>query len=213
MRNLETGSQKTIDWAVVSRTAPGEAVCGDAHLIEPLADGVLVAVVDGLGHGNAAAVAAFAAVVSVKEHAGEPLDVLIERCHTALKYTRGAVMTLATVRATDGRLTWAGVGNVEARLLRTSNEGSGSEEYLPLCSGVIGYQVPVVTCHATQMAPGDLLVLCTDGVVEDSAEDIPQGETPQRIAEGILSRHFRGYDDALVLVARRLVHSHESSSE
>jgi len=209
MRSLAAILQSTIDWGVVSRTAPGEAVCGDAHLVEPIADGVLVAVVDGLGHGNAAALAALAAVIIVKEHAGEPLNRLIERCHTALRHTRGAVMTLATLRASDGQLTWAGVGNVEARLLRTSVV---NEEYLPLRSGVIGYQVPAVTCHATQMGPGDLLVLCTDGV-DDVAKDIPRSATPQRIAEGILSRHFRGNDDALVLVARRVVQSHESSNE
>jgi len=34
---------------------PGQAVSGDMHLVRPFEDGVLVALVDGLGHGEEAA--------------------------------------------------------------------------------------------------------------------------------------------------------------
>ena len=47
-----------IAWGVASRPSPGEVASGDLHLIQPTMDGVLLAVVDGLGHGDAARAAA-----------------------------------------------------------------------------------------------------------------------------------------------------------
>jgi len=45
-------------WGVAERALPGQTVSGDKYLVKPLADGVLLAVVDGLGHGGEATAAA-----------------------------------------------------------------------------------------------------------------------------------------------------------
>jgi negative regulator of sigma-B (phosphoserine phosphatase) len=50
--------------------------------------------------------------------------------------------------------------------------------------------------------PGDLLVFATDGIQAGFDEAIRTIGTPQQIAEGILSRHARQVDDALVLAVR-----------
>src|SRR6267142_732119 len=109
MQNKSVISKPLIDWGVASRALPGQAVCGDLHLLKPVPDGV--------GHGDEATVAAKAALAILEEHSEEPLEALVTHCHDALTKTRGAVMTVATINSFEGRLTWVGVGNVEAVLL------------------------------------------------------------------------------------------------
>jgi hypothetical protein len=104
-----------VEWAVATRSLPGETESGDLHLVAPFPGGVLLAAVDGLGHGPEAAAVARLAVATLEAHAGEPLARLLLRCHEALRGSRGAVMTVAMFREADRLLTWQGVGNVEAR--------------------------------------------------------------------------------------------------
>src|SRR5438876_7262583 len=118
MQDESVISTPLIGWGVASRPLPGEIVCGDRHLIKPITDGVLLAVVDGLGHGAEALTAAKTAIAVLESHAEEPLTALVNRCHQALMKTRGVVMTAATLRWFENKLTWLGVGNVEAILLR-----------------------------------------------------------------------------------------------
>ena len=58
-----------IDWGVAARPLEGQAVSGDLHLVKPLDDGVLLAVVDGVGHGGEAVAAARAAVALYTHYA------------------------------------------------------------------------------------------------------------------------------------------------
>ena len=46
---------RLIEWGVATLALPGEAQSGDRHLVKPVGSTVLVAVVDGLGHGAEAA--------------------------------------------------------------------------------------------------------------------------------------------------------------
>src|SRR5437867_3307681 len=88
-----------IAWGAAGRTLPEQSVSGDLYLVKPFTGGVLLAVVDGLGHGEEAATAANTAIAILERHSGEPLNGLVIRCHEALMRMRGAVMTLATLRA------------------------------------------------------------------------------------------------------------------
>src|SRR6185295_6176572 len=126
-----------IDWGVATRPLPGEVVCGDLHLLKPIRDGVLAAVVDGLGHGNEAAIAAKTAVTVLERHADEPLTALVKRCHEALTKTRGVVMTVATLRSFENQLAWLGVGNVEAMLLRADRRAKAPSDRVLLRSGLV----------------------------------------------------------------------------
>ena len=58
----EHGRLGPIEWAAVRRPLPGQAVCGDhAVVIEVGGRAALFGVIDGLGHGEAAAAAALQA--------------------------------------------------------------------------------------------------------------------------------------------------------
>ena len=48
---------------------------------------------------------------------------------------------------------------------------------------------------------GDRLIFATDGIASDFGEDALGSGSPERHARRILDHHFRGDDDALVIVA------------
>jgi phosphoserine phosphatase RsbX len=193
-----------LEWGVASLALPGEVVCGDMHLVEPFPNGALVAAIDGVGHGAEAAAAAQVAVATLRAHAQESLLPLLQRCHETLRMTRGVVLTLASFNALDETLTWVGVGSVEGILLRADGKAVPAHEEVVVYGGVIGLQLPPVRCAVLPVAPGDTLVLATDGIRTAFAAGLPLEDPPQRIADGILARDVKGTDDALVLVARYL---------
>jgi serine/threonine protein phosphatase PrpC len=195
-----------IEWGVAVQPLEGEAESGDQYVVRPLPNGVLVAAVDGLGHGPEAAAAARSAVVTLEDYAHEPVISLLRRCHERLIRTRGVVMSLASFNALDNTMTWLGVGNVEGLLLRADVAANPPRENVLLRGGVVGYQLPALHASILPVTRGDVLILATDGIRGGFAEDVTLSDPPQRIAEHILARCATGMDDALVLVARYLGH-------
>lgn len=186
------------EYAVASRAMAGQRQSGDAALVCAAGDGILVAVVDGLGHGDEAAAAAGVAISTLRDQAGLPLESLFQCCHESLQTTRGAAIALARLEAAGATLSWSGVGNVEGVLFGPA----ARKQYLTNRGGVVGYRLPAVHASILPMSPGDLLILATDGIDERfSAGEIPPGP-PARVARAILERHGKAGDDALVLVLR-----------
>jgi len=197
-----TAVKPLVACGVAQRPLPGQAVCGDSSLVQTIPGGVLMAALDGLGHGAAAAAAAHAALGALERHAGEPLGHLVERCHAELTSTRGAVMALGSLDFEKGRLTWLGVGNVEGVLWRDGARGGTFPARLVPRSGVVGYQLPPLSSQTVAVAQGDWVIFATDGISAGFTQSLFQHQTPQQLAERILARHFKGTDDALVLVVR-----------
>ena len=193
-----------VEWGVAQITLEGQTVCGDLHLVKSFADGILTVVVDGLGHGVEAAAAAQVAVATLEAHAHEPAITLLQRCHQALKPTRGAAISLASFNATYGTITWLGVGNVEGVLLRADKNATPPEESIMLFSGAAGHQIPSLRAVVTPVSTGDLLIFFTDGVRRDFLSELIPAQAPQRIADHICAKYSKGTDDALVLVSRYL---------
>src|SRR5690348_4342710 len=154
-----------IESAPAMFTLPGEEESGDRHTIVSLPHGALVAVVDGLGHGREAAVAAERAVMSIELHGEhESLVDLVKRCHTALSGTRGAVMNLAVFDARQGTLTWIGIGDVHGLLLLRTNHPGYALQSLLLRPGVVGQKLPPLQASVTRVQPGDMVIFATDGI-------------------------------------------------
>src|SRR2546427_31410 len=85
-----TDTSSLLEWGVATLTLAGQLESGDLHLVREVGGGVLVAVVDGLGHGEEAAAAARLAVTTLDQFAPEPIASLVQRCHEALRGTRGS---------------------------------------------------------------------------------------------------------------------------
>lgn len=193
-----------IDWGVAESAAPGGATSGDLSLVKSFPGGILLAVVDGLGHGEGAAVAARQAIGILEAHAQEPVIALVERCHRELRQTRGVVMSLASYSATDRTLTWLGVGNVEGALQRAGPPADRALERLISFGGVVGDRLPSLRAGVLTVAEGDTLVFATDGIRAEFSDELSALGSPQQIADRILEEFSKGTDDALVLVARYL---------
>lgn len=172
---------------------------GDLHVLIESEEAALVAVIDGLGHGFEAAIAAREAAAILREHPHEePLE-LIRSCHEGLRKTRGVVMTLVVFDARAASLTWVGVGNVEAVVLRATLE---PKKTLNLRGGVVGFRLPPLRAETFAISPGDTLIAATDGLRSGFSEGAMIEEEPAELARAIFARSRKGSDDALVVVAR-----------
>lgn len=191
-----------LTWAVAEAPFPNESESGDRYVVQPSAHGILLAAVDGAGHGAEAAAAAQIAAATVQAHAEESPIALLLRCHEELKGTRGAVMTIAFVDVRDRTVTWSGVGNIEAVLFHRGMRDRPDRAVLR--NGVLGYRLPAMRAEVLPLQVFDTLVLVTDGIRPGFDDGLVLGDDLQVIANGILTRHCHGADDALVLVARYL---------
>jgi hypothetical protein len=196
------GEPPFLEWAVASVALPGEVQSGDRHLVAPRESGALLAAIDGLGHGDRAALAAESAVSALHAHTEEPVLRLVGLCHEALRRTRGAVMSLVSLDARTGSMTWVGVGNVEAVLIRRDPHASPARESLAVRGGIVGVRLPPLHAYVLPANTGDTIVLATDGVRSTFAESIRPLEPAERLADRVLAGYASGTDDALVLVAK-----------
>jgi negative regulator of sigma-B (phosphoserine phosphatase) len=194
--------RKVLEWAMASRLVPGETDCGDKAIVLSSHTRSLIAVVDGVGHGSAAAHAAELALERLQEDPAGPLSSLIRRCHDALRGTRGVAMGLASVGGSNGAMTWLGVGNVQGRLVSPNDGESGAS--MMLRPGIAGDRLPSLDPATLKIQRGDLLLLATDGLREGFADGLDPRGTVQDIADRILNEYHRPQDDALLLVARYL---------
>ena|ERR1700730_12904185 len=200
----EHGWLGPIEWAGKARPRPGENICGDRLIaVDVNGTGALIGVLDGLGHGVDAAEAAKRGVDVLRAARAEPLDVLVRRCHRALSGTRGAAMTLAHIDFRSDMLSWVGIGNVTADLVAKHPAGVEVRSSARLAGGIVGYRIPeTLTTQEVPIRPGDLLVIASDGIVEDHLDDIDFAASSLAIADHILRTHAKDNDDALVLAAR-----------
>jgi negative regulator of sigma-B (phosphoserine phosphatase) len=199
---METVRTPLLESGVAKFVLAGQSESGDHHLICLNRDGVLIATIDGIGHGAEAANASETAMSILKAFADEPIISLVDRCHEELRRTRGVVLSLASIDATRGMMTWLGIGNVQGVLMRAGASKGTVQEVLLLRGGVVGSQLPPLQAAVLPIARGDTLIFVTDGVRDSFIESLSALESPQRAAERILARYQTGNDDALVLIAR-----------
>ena len=199
---MEVSTKPFLEWGVATFALAGASLSGDRHVVLPTPKGVLVGVVDGLGHGQEAAAAADIAVATLCHHAEEALIGVFQQCHARLRRTRGVVMSLASFTRAHGTMTWMGIGNVAGLVCRARATGGPRYSSLLLRGGVVGSHLPPLYATSLPVMPGDTLMFATDGIRSDYAEGLRTAGRPQQIADSMLARYSKGSDDALVLIAR-----------
>jgi serine phosphatase RsbU (regulator of sigma subunit) len=191
-----------IDWDVAAAALTGQQKSGDRYLVKAFEKSVLVAVVDGLGHGSEAADSAKIAIDILDANPGDNVISLFKCSHEALRKSRGAVMSLALLNSLDATLTWMGVGNVDGLLVRANPDIKPRKESLLIRAGVLGGSLPELHASIIPIMAGDTLVFTTDGIRSGFDHKVNGHDPPSEIAAHILSTYSKGSDDALVLVAR-----------
>lgn len=198
-----TNVNAALEWHGAATPIPGERVIGDRAVVVFAEERALVAAVDGLGHGPAAAAAAEAAASVLERSAAQDPAAAVLECHRALHDTRGAALSLASIDLRKHTVRWLGVGNVEARLMRAAEPIPVTESLL-LHSGIVGHELPQLSAQTTSIARGDVLIFATDGIQRDFADVLVPSGSCRDIAQRILHQNALGSDDALALVIRYL---------
>lgn len=210
--HIESGSTSCLEWSMVKQPAEGESECGDMFLIKEYQKKVLLAVIDGLGHGASAARISRKAKKLLETFNGESLINLINRCHNKLKNTRGAVMSMALINMSEETITWLGVGNVEGVLMRATDKDNARPETIQLRRGIVGYNLPMLQASIVQVTDGDLLFFSTDGVKNNYLENLDIQKNPDEMVRQIASNYFKTTDDALILTARFVGNNKDENS-
>jgi negative regulator of sigma-B (phosphoserine phosphatase) len=199
---VETINDPMVEYGLAKHAHAGEGESGDVHMVCCNQNGVLIAAIDGIGHGEEAAEVARAAAALLRASIDEPVISLVEQCHEKLKGTRGAVLSLAFISPEQKMMTWLGVGNVQGVLVRANAARGNAQESLLLRAGVVGSKLPSLQASVLPVSQGDTLVFATDGIQSDFSTGLSARENPQRAADRILNKFRNRSDDALVLVAR-----------
>ena len=188
-----------IEWAAAKAAAGGCGDSGDAYCVRAFDHRTMVAALDGLGHGPAAATVAKQSVRLLENARTPDITTLVRECHADLRGSRGVVMSLAMFDGASNTMEWLGVGNVYGTLWspRTSLRRT-----LVLRGGLVGDVLPRLQASVVPVCEGDTLVFTTDGVAADIDDRLLQGTSVHSIAERILTYRQTGHDDALALVAR-----------
>jgi serine/threonine protein phosphatase PrpC len=184
-----------LEIATIRRPIHSERICGDVILVHH-GTTTLVALADGLGHGPAAAEAAQAFCDYLGLHADDPMERLLRGASAAVTGTRGLAGAVLRFDEVAHQVEFAGVGNIEVTALSKS-------PIRPVCSpGIIGRPLRVVKPYQFDLAPGDLLVMHSDGISSRMDLKPHRDLAPQALAEQLLKEFGKRHDDASCVVVR-----------
>lgn len=195
--------QGPLRWTVgtAGRSCDGETVCGD--LVQTWIDGrghLLVAVLDGLGHGPHARRASDEGVAAIGRMIDADLGTILRCCDSALRDTRGAAVALARFDFQALVAQFVGVGNVSAIL------SGARKRRLASIPGIVGTGLPALQVEHVPMLSGGFAALFTDGLdplFDHNEPDVLQSDRAvQDIAQRLVQSQGRVNDDVGICMVR-----------
>ncbi len=180
-----------------------ELVSGDGWSFVRLGQSMAVAVVDGLGHGPKAAEASQAALLAFHQCIRDvgPSQAL-QLAHQALRATRGAVMAIATINATTGRLCYSGIGNISGVV-----HAADALVRLASIDGTVGYGLRKARESVVDWSRHSTLIMNSDGLSSkwNLARHPGLLHCEPALIAAVLHRDFaRNTDDSTVVVVKGL---------
>lgn len=180
----------TVEYLTVPRE--GETENGDAALVRRAGEGVLIAVVDALGHGAHAAKAAKVALEWLAEAPlGRGIRPVIDGMHERLRGTRGAAAMLLLL--SRDRLEGCGVGNVGLRAYNAQVPAM-------LTPGVLGATLNRLRIFQATVGAQTRMILYSDGISSRFDDEGKKGAPALATCQAIMARYRKPHDDATVLV-------------
>lgn len=172
---------------------------GDFVCVECFGDRLRWLHLDGLGHGEDAALAV--------EGAGRMLDAesapseLLARLNRSLSGRRGAVGLAAELNLGSGKVGLAGVGDIASLTL-----GPEGRKALPFPPGVLGHTQPPFPERVLTLSPEQVLITASDGLRRSWSEETFPGlwrYHPQMVAYVLGNLMGRNNDDKSIFIVRR----------
>lgn len=191
------------DVAAIELAMPGETVCGDAWALHRDATGRTLFMVDGLGHGSEAALAAQEAVRQFQRSRHDAPADIVNAVHGAIRHTRGGAVAAARIEWAAATVVYAGLGNIAAALAAPD----GRLRRLVSLNGTAGHNARKIQAFEYPCGDG-FLIMHTDGITSNWTLDPYPGFVrmhPMLLAGLLVRDHSRGRDDATVVVARTQV--------
>jgi anti-sigma regulatory factor (Ser/Thr protein kinase) len=189
-----------LDIGVVTRPKLGQELNGDLFIVRHERETTLFSVIDGVGHGASAHKAAHTARQYIETHRGLPLKELFSGTDRACRNTNGVVMALALIDWTQMKLTFASIGNIEAKIVNNDAKFD-----LIVRRGIVGRSAPAPVVSEGYWQSGMGLVLHSDGISSRWTWDAfahHAGRSAQFIAEYMFRTLQKDHDDATLLVAK-----------
>jgi anti-sigma regulatory factor (Ser/Thr protein kinase) len=192
---------RSFEIGAVALAAPGETECGDAWSACQDGHRAGVMVADGLGHGPQAAEAAQAATTVFGLAPFGDLRGTLEQAHRELRATRGAAVSSIQLDMEEGTIRSAGAGNVTIRVIAGDSDRTVISQH-----GTIGLQIRRLEEVRTEWPRHAVAVVHTDGIESRWTPQLIHpvlAHDPALVAAILVRDHFRGRDDATVVVVRR----------
>jgi anti-sigma regulatory factor (Ser/Thr protein kinase) len=176
----------------------GETECGDRWELASTREGITLMLVDGLGHGPDAALAAAAAAQAFARCVQRPQEAVLAALDPQMRHTRGAAVSVVYLDEPAASVSFSGVGNVEGRVF-----GGPSTQYLVPQNGIVGHSLPALRSTPATWSAGRRLIVHTDGIAARWRLDVYVNAPaihPALLA-GMIYRDFaRERDDVTVIV-------------
>ena len=203
-----------IEYGVFSISKPGELLNGDAYVVREFnGDSVLLAVIDGEGHGEKANHAMVVVKDIVEKNYKLPLDEIMRKCHQSLIQKNGRRAVVGLCKLSLHHLEYLGIGDTDIMVI-ADDEGRLSPHSHPGQLGA-GYKnvnektstldfLPTLKVQKFTCPREVTIILWSDGIQRRfRKEDLPVEEKAQKIASAIVDKFIRGTDDTTVLVVKR----------
>lgn len=192
-----------LSFGVATRAYRNSESNGDNFVLRRSGESALIALIDGLGHGQYAKIASQTAREYIENHYDQPLEAIFRGAGRACRATRGVVMALArfACQMESISLTFASIGNIEARVF-----GSPAPVNIIAQRGVVGLNAPNPVVTKCSWNPDYILVLHTDGLQPNwSWHDFPElaMATASQAARYLLQVLATDSDDATVFVVKK----------
>ncbi len=181
---------------IAQRARLSESICGDVVTVTRKPSGVLIAVADGLGHGEFAYEAARTFCDFAANRAEDAIESIISDAHTVMAKTRGAAAALVNINEGGKTLEFVGVGNIE---LRSVSKERISPVSVP---GIVGARLRRIRSFRYGLNEDDLFVIFSDGISSRFALEECRARTDRALADRILGDFGKSHDDATCIVVR-----------
>jgi len=182
----------SVSAAWITRPRVGETESGDTVIVRRHGSGVLVVVVDALGHGPRAADVARTSTAwldTAPSTAGAPG--IVQGLHRALHGSRGAAALVMHLSASG--IEACSVGNVELRSI------TGRLPFV-LTPGVLGVRLRSPKVSFVESPAAERFVLFSDGISGRFDLKSLRSHSPPEVASHIFASHRHAHDDATVVV-------------
>jgi anti-sigma regulatory factor (Ser/Thr protein kinase) len=193
-------STRLLEVGAVCLTIKGEESCGDAWATKSNSNSTVIMLVDGLGHGPDAAVAANQAITIFRQSTTHNPKEILPLLQTGLNHTRGAAIAIAKIAFADNRVSFVGIGNISAIIFDQERSN-----HLVSHNGIVGLNAHNFKEFSYPWTQNSLLVLHSDGVATHwSLANYPglTAKHPALIA-GVLFRDYeRIHDDSTIVIAK-----------